>query len=79
MNKDMIEKMKAAKSVEEIIAVAKEFGEELTKEKAAELLNSLGNVEGELSDDDLDAVAGGGLTGTLMPRNSRAFLNQKPF
>ncbi len=76
MNKEMIEKMKAAKSVEEIIAVAKEFGEELTKEKAAELLNSLGNVERELSDDDLDAVAGGGLTGTLMPGNSSAFLKQ---
>ncbi len=79
MNKEMIEKMKAAKSAEEIIAIAKEFGEELTKEKAAELLNSLGNVEGELSDDDLDAVAGGGLTGSMVSGNSRAFLNQKPY
>lgn len=76
MNKEMIEKMKAAKSAEEIIAIAKEFGEELTKEKAAELLNSLGNVEGELSDDDLDAVAGGGFTGSMMPSNSRTFLKQ---
>lgn len=48
----------AAKSVDEIIALAKESGIELTPEKAEELLRNYDKFR-ELSDDDLDNVSGG--------------------
>ncbi len=59
MNKEeLIAKLKEAKSSDEILALAKENGIELDEEKAKELFNQL-NASGELSDDDLDKVAGG--------------------
>ena len=59
MNKEeLIAKLKEAKSADEILALAKESGIELDEEKAKELFSQL-NASGELSDDDLDKVAGG--------------------
>ena len=59
MNKEeLIAKLKEAKSTDEILALAKENGIELSEEKAKELFAEL-NASGELSDDDLDKVAGG--------------------
>ncbi len=58
MNEEMFKKLKAAKSAEEMIAVAREYGKELTKEQAEEML-TLANEGNELSDDELDEVAGG--------------------
>ncbi len=58
MNEEMFQKLKTAKSAEEMIAVAREYGKELTKEQAEEML-AFENADGELSDDDLDNVAGG--------------------
>ena len=59
MNKEeLIAKLKEAMSSDEILALAKENGIELDEEKAKELFNQL-NASGELSDDDLDKVAGG--------------------
>ena len=60
MNEEMFAKLKEAKSVEEIVAIAKEYGKEVTPEQAQELLNRMkGSASGELSDEELDAVAGG--------------------
>ena len=44
---------------EELLTLAKENGMELTEEKAAEYFAQL-NKSGELSDEELDNVAGGG-------------------
>ncbi len=62
MNEEMLKKLQGAKSVEEVIAIAKEYGQEVTTEQAQELLDRLkvgGDSEGELSDDALEAAAGG--------------------
>ncbi len=57
MNKEeLIAKLKEAKSADEILALAKENGIELDEEN--ELFAEL-NASGELSDDNLDKVAGG--------------------
>ena len=60
MNEEMLAKLQKAKTVEEIIAIAKEYGKEVTAEKAQELLDKLSGADGELSDDAIAAVAGGG-------------------
>ena len=63
---EMIAKLKEAKSVEEIVAIAKEYGKEVTLEQAQELLDRMkGSASGELSDEDLDAVVGGGIVDTV--------------
>ena len=60
MNEEMRKKLQAAKSVEDIIAIGKECGKELTAEQAQEIFDKLkAAANGELSDDDLEAVAGG--------------------
>ena len=56
---EMIEKAKAAKSAEELLALAKENGVEMTADEAATYFAQLNPKSGELDDDDLDAVAGG--------------------
>ena len=58
-NSEMIEKAKAAKSAEELLALAKENGVEMTEEEAATNFAQLNPKSGELDDDELDAVAGG--------------------
>ncbi len=60
MNEEMLAKLQKARTVEEIIAIAKEYGKEVTAEKAQELLDKLNGAAGELSDGELAAVAGGG-------------------
>ncbi len=59
MNEAMMIKAKEAKSVTELMELAKSENIELTEEKAQEFFTRL-HAEGELSDDELDAVAGGG-------------------
>ena len=56
--KELLEKLKAAKSVEELIEMAKAEGVEIHADKAEELFAKL-NAEGELSDDLMDEIAGG--------------------
>lgn len=58
-NTEMIEKAKAAKSAEELIALAKESGVEMTADEAATCFAQLNPKSGELDDDELDSVAGG--------------------
>lgn len=57
-----LEKAKAAKAAEELLALAKENGIELTDEDAAKYFAEL-HKEGALADDELDNVAGGGCGG----------------
>ena len=60
MNEEMIIKAKEAKSVEELIALAKENGFELNEEDAKMYFEQLTAKKGELPDDELDSVSGGG-------------------
>ena len=55
---EIIEKVKTAKSAEELLAMAKAENIEMTSEEAAEAFEKL-NASGELSDEELDNVAGG--------------------
>ena len=59
MNREMLTKLQSAKSVEEVIAIAKEYGQEMTEKQAGELLDRLNAAGGELPDDLLEAAAGG--------------------
>lgn len=56
---EIIEKAKAAKSAEELLEIAKANDVEMTAEDAETYFAQLGPQSGELSDDDLDNVAGG--------------------
>ena len=55
---EQMQKAKQAKTAEELLTIAKENGVELTEEQASEYFAEL-HKEGELTDDELDAVAGG--------------------
>ncbi len=55
---EVLEKAKLAKSAEELIALAKENGAEITAEEANTYFTHL-HQNGELADDELDQVAGG--------------------
>ncbi len=56
----MVEIAKSAKSVEELLALAKENNFEMNEEEAKTYFAQLNPKSGELDDDDLDNVAGGG-------------------
>ena len=60
LNKELLSKAKEAKTPEELLTLAKENGMELTEESAKAYLDLLHPQTGELSDDELDNVAGGG-------------------
>lgn len=55
---EMLEKAKTAKTAEELLEMAKTENIELTEEEAAKAFEEL-NKNGELSDEELDNVAGG--------------------
>ena len=58
MNKeDFLAKLKGVKSVDDVIALAKENGLEIAPDKAKELFDKLSG--GELTDEQLENVAGG--------------------
>ena len=57
---EMIEKAKSAKTVEELLEMAKGAEIELSAEDAQNYFEMLNPKSGELSDDELDNVAGGG-------------------
>lgn len=60
ISKELLKKAKTAKTAEELLAMAKEENIELTSEQAAMVFANL-NKTGELSDEELDNVAGGRL------------------
>ena len=57
---ELIEKAKSAKTPEELMALAKENGMELTEESAKAYFEQLNPKTGELADEELDNVSGGG-------------------
>ena len=59
-NTEMIEKAKAAKNVEELLALAKANNIDMTADEAATCFAQLNPKSGELDDDELDNVSGGG-------------------
>ena len=62
MNKELLAKAKNVKSEEELLALAKEHNVEMTEESAKAYFEFLQaqTKTGELSDEELDNVAGGG-------------------
>ena len=56
---ELLEKAKQAKTPEELLALAKENGAEITEESAKAYFEQL-HKTGELTDDELDNVSGGG-------------------
>ena len=58
-NEESIAKAKQAKSVEELLTLAKESGVEMTAEQAQEYYTQFHPKSGKLADDELDNVAGG--------------------
>ena len=64
--KEMIKEAKSAKSAEELAEIAKAEGVELTAEQATKVFTEL-NKSGQLSDEELDNVAGGGCDKKFSP------------
>ena len=58
MAKEILQKLRVAKSPEELMDIAKANGTALTAEQAKAAYDQL-RGGGELSDDDLDKIAGG--------------------
>lgn len=58
ISKELLEKAKTAKSAEELLELAKAENIELTAEQAKEYFATI-HASGELSDEELDNVAGG--------------------
>ena len=59
LNKELVAKAKEAKTPEELMALAKEAGVDMTEESAASLFEQLNSEASELSDSELDNVSGG--------------------
>ena len=68
ISKELLKKAKTAKTAEELLEMAKAENIELSAEQAAKAFAEL-NKSGELSDEELDNVAGGG--GGRPPKFSR--------
>ena len=60
LTKELVAKAKEAKTPEELMALAKENGIGLTEEETKAYFDRLHPQTGELSDSELDNVAGGG-------------------
>jgi len=58
-NEESITKAKQAKSVADLLTLAKESGVEMTAEQAQDIYAQLNPKSGALADDELDNVAGG--------------------
>ena len=63
ISKELIEKAKTAKTAEELLEMAKEESIEMSAEQAAEYFATI-HASGELSDEELDNVLGGGCDGS---------------
>ena len=63
--KELLVKLQAAKSAEELIEMAKAEGAEIAPDKAEELFAKL-NAEGEISEEELEVIAGGFIRSIFM-------------
>ncbi len=61
---EMMEKIKACKSAQELFELAKENGFELSKEEAEKQFADI-NKTGDISDEELGNVSGGGCSGEV--------------
>ncbi len=81
MNMEIVKKAREAGSVEELLSLAEENNIELSKEKAEEDFSRM-NSEGEIHDDELDSVTGGGC-GIKKPDGAKysvgQIVNMKPY
>ena len=68
--KELMEKAQTAKTPEELLALAKEMEVEMSSQEAEETFALL-NKKGELSDEELDNVAGGGCDTTVDGKTDR--------
>lgn len=60
MDKEILERIKEAKSPEDVLAIAKRLGRgDLTSEQAKELFDFVNKADGELPDEAVEAAAGG--------------------
>ena len=62
---ERIEKARQAKNAEELLALAGENGVEMTAEEATAYFAKLNPASGEMADDELENVAGGGCGNSL--------------
>ncbi len=60
MNEELLKKAKEAKDEKELIEIAKKDGIGLTEEAASSLFKKLQSSEGEIPDDELGDISGGG-------------------
>ena len=67
LTNEMIEKAKVAKSAEDLLEIAKANNVEMTADEAATYFAQLNPKSGEVSDDDLDSVAGGTCSANRRP------------
>ena len=63
--KELLNKLKAAKSAQELIELAKAEGKELPADEAEKMFAEL-NAEGEISEEELEAIAGGFIRSIFM-------------
>ena len=73
LSKELLEKAQTAKSPEELIQMAKTENIDLSAEEAAKAFAKL-NASGELSDEELDNVAGGCSPSDIQHRGLRTIL-----
>ena len=64
LTQEMMEKAKTAKSAEELLLLANENGISITAQEADIYLAQLHPTDGELADNELDDVSGGGCNGS---------------
>lgn len=80
---EMIEKAKSAVSTNELLALAKENGYEMTEGEAKICFEQLNPPCGELGNDELDNVSGGGCSSTdnegLAPAEPQLHAGQKVY
>ena len=70
--KELLEKAKTAKTAAELLEMANAEGVEMTPEQAEQVFADL-HKTGELADEELDNVAGGGCGGSTSPRYGNTF------
>ena len=69
MENDIFEKLKEAKSAEELVEIAKANGAEIAAENAQKLFSQISG--GELSDEELEEISGGIVYHNLRPHNKK--------
>lgn len=60
MNPEFVKKVQALDSIQEALALVKDYGIEMSETELVEILSASEETEGELSEEMLDSVAGGG-------------------